>query len=632
MQNKDDNIPIKKVQPQPDPEASVESEDEETSQSSQKKSFMDRLRGVGKGIKQSFSGGFSGAKSAWFGAKPVTAAVSKAVGKGAQYFGVSKKAMAVTTAVVVGGTTIACGSGIANINHRNLLIKQDAYVDECYIDANESQNKAVTVSGEDDDAKQRKIAEKLWGFGKAAGMTDYQCAAMLGNYNQESGLDPCSIELITDGVSGIPGTKEPIRYTEDFAEFRNSKQYEYIPLVQDIANGSAHIGSGTFHGSQTMDMNLLVSKYTSISINVPAYTASESGQDGTPYWGIGLLQWTGPTAYNFLKFAQAVNAEHSEYDWISLEVQIAVLFKDGQKTRFDGFLADTGNANSVASATASWLGFMERGEGHAVFSGYEYENRLSYANHWYNLLAPSSASIAAQYSDLYNTVLSLANVATNEASAQHSNKLLSECNSEKVEDKTDNGDIAAAAVAYAWETKQLGMGNDGTALYREVHDTLFPGDGIYQSCDRGAATAIVWSGADDNFPVGDTTNQYNYCQSHGDIWDDLGTLNSVTEVQPGDVLLCPNGSRAGTQHGHILLFVGNDAVKEKYPNSDAMTVSASYCSRSPGCGDGGSGDGLACLMAAYGGDGNAYHVFRYKGTYDGAKKTAYNGSASGTSQ
>ena len=68
------------------------------------------------------------------------------------------------------------------------------------------------------------------------------------------------------------------------------------------------------------------------------------------------------------------------------------------------------------------------------------------------------------------------------------------------------------------------------------------------------------------------------------------------------------------------MFVGNEAVRKKYPNSDAEFVSASYLTRSPGCGD---------HPPAYVGDG--YHIYRYIGNYDGQLKNAYNGSASGTS-
>ena len=73
--------------------------------------------------------------------------------------------------------------------------------------------------------------------------------------------------------------------------------------------------------------------------------------------------------------------------------------------------------------------------------------------------------------------------------------------------------------------------------------------------------------------------------------------------------------------GHIVMYTGNDIIKEKYPNQTTFEfVSASFESRSPGCGD---------TKDSYKGDG--YNVYRYTGSYDGSKKNAYTGSESGTS-
>jgi hypothetical protein len=180
--------------------------------------------------------------------------------------------------------------------------------------------------------------------------------------------------------------------------------------------------------------------------------------------------------------------------------------------------------------------------------------------------------------------------------------------------------IAAAAVAYAWETKNKGKSNNGTQLYRAVKDAIFPNDPYYQSCDRGVATAVVWSGADDSFPVGDTGTQDRYLQSHSNLWTFIGTYdNNYSKLKPGDIVITTR-ERRGTNHGHIVLYVGNAEVRKKYPNSDAEFVSASYQDRSPGCGD---------HPSAYKGSG--YHIYRYKGNYSGNKKNSYNGCASGTS-
>ncbi|ORX73415.1 hypothetical protein BCR32DRAFT_100678, partial [Anaeromyces robustus] len=102
----------------------------------------------------------------------------------------------------------------------------------------------------------------------------------------------------------------------------------------------------------------------------------------------------------------------------------------------------------------------------------------------------------------------------------------------------DHTTLASAAVAYAWETKDLGKSNDGTKLYRVIKDIVYPGDPFYQSCDRGIAVAVVWSGADDNFPGGETIDQDYYFQEHPELWKFVGTYDEhYSELQPGDIAI-----------------------------------------------------------------------------------------------
>ena len=101
-----------------------------------------------------------------------------------------------------------------------------------------------------------------------------------------------------------------------------------------------------------------------------------------------------------------------------------------------------------------------------------------------------------QYKDFTNTVISMAGTVAGAATGNHAKEVEEEeCGGEGAEEP-NNGTLADAAVAYAWETKEMGNGNDGTQLYRAVKDAVAPNDTwIYQSCDRGVATAVRWSGA-----------------------------------------------------------------------------------------------------------------------------------------
>jgi len=178
----------------------------------------------------------------------------------------------------------------------------------------------------------------------------------------------------------------------------------------------------------------------------------------------------------------------------------------------------------------------------------------------------------------------------------------------------DHSTIASAAVAYAYETTAMGKGNDGTALYVAVKSVLFPNDQYYQSCDRGVATAVHWSGADDEFPRGDVVSQENYMIS-SEKWISVGNFDQhYNELQPGDICLQPDK--------HIILYVGNEEIRNKYPNSDAIFVSASLNTRSPGCEMEQISDKI----------GYGYKIYRYVGDYSGSGCKAFTGCASGISQ
>ena len=180
----------------------------------------------------------------------------------------------------------------------------------------------------------------------------------------------------------------------------------------------------------------------------------------------------------------------------------------------------------------------------------------------------------------------------------------------------DNSTLANAAVSYAWPTEDESRGNDGTPLYRALKPAVMPDDDqpyLFQSCDRGVCTAVRWSGADDNFPTGSTVDQDAYLQSHPELWQFVGTYDTSYELlMPGDIIIT-TPDRKGTKHGHIMLFVGHEAVNQKYPGNEGEFVHASYGnnSRSPAIGKSKYDPGRF---------GQGYHIYRYIGTYSGSYK------------
>lgn len=132
--------------------------------------------------------------------------------------------------------------------------------------------------------------------------------------------------------------------------------------------------------------------------------------------------------------------------------------------------------------------------------------------------------------------------------------------------------MARCMVAYSYPEKSMGVLNNGTELYQFVHKALMPGDIYFQSCDRGVATAVLWSGADSSFPKGSTRDQVYYLiGTYGATgpsrWEEVDWGGDVALLKPGDILIwntnalghgLPNGKRPG----HIVMYVGNDLICE----------------------------------------------------------------------
>lgn len=144
-----------------------------------------------------------------------------------------------------------------------------------------------------------------------------------------------------------------------------------------------------------------------------------------------------------------------------------------------------------------------------------------------------------------------------------------------------NATIADAAVSLAagfgkenkipWDkdgSDSKNLQDERLKLYKEKHiEVLGEGDVYFASCDRSAATAIRWSGADVDFPAGPTSTQYDYL-SKSDKWQDMGNYGSA-ELKPGDVLITRG-------NGHIKIYVGSEAIQKRFPGKDGNMYAGSF--------------------------------------------------------
>lgn len=280
--------------------------------------------------------------------------------------------------------------------------------------------------------------------------------------------------------------------------------------------------------------------------------------------GVGLAGFTGAENENLCNFA-----ERNNKNWYDLDVQIAFSISEYGGADWLNSIYKPVNFPNTDTATESFLNGYERPADPSA----SIAQRQEYAAEWYVRMAEWAVD-----ADYANSVLNMANTAQSNGTNTASSAVLRRCRSAK---NYDNSTLASAAVAYAYETVEEGMGNNGTVLYQTVHDNVFPGDTVYMSCDRTVACAVRWAGYDDNYPSGDVGVQLNYVISSSK-WTEVTTWDGNPDnLLPGDIIFEGTNCR-----DHTLLYVGNEAIVSKYPNATGTTyciVSGSYEERSPGC-------------------------------------------------
>lgn len=484
----------------------------------------------------------SAGSSLWHGATSFVAGIPGAVANGvggffagagswvSSTFGVSSAAGTAAAATAAGlGAVGAVGGGLAMINNQ---AQYDVSVSDCgsavaeIVDA-----KAEAINS---DAVTLDNAKKVWSVFHAWGLPNEQIAGMLGNWSVESGIDPA-------GYEGI--------FSEHFQ-----------------GDGPLHKKAYADETAWTMSLFADYDRQGK-SINKPFYKLP----DGSYKPGRGLGQWTGANAKRLEDGAAANNKNWYDLDY-QLAYALATPSPTGRRNYWESYKKEQGSVDDYT------ISFARNWEGNG---GDKYSQRQAAARDWLKQMVSWQEDTAYSASVIAMSK-TLGAVASDGAVAEQLQSCVKAQN-------YDNSSAATAAISFAYETEKQAWHDNGTKLWQTVFQNIFPGDPWYMCCDRTVATAIRWSGTDEEFPVGNCPNIMSYCAS-SDKWEKVGPSHDLEEkdLKPGDIII---------HSQHVIMYVGNKLVREKYPNSDGNIVSGSQNDWSPAVGNyvsrylkGGSGD------------------------------------------
>lgn len=496
---------------------------------------------------------------------------------------------AVATAVAGGviAVVVAVAVAVGVAGNRDNIANRDDGTGGCNDDSSYMYS-ATAASG-----STLENAKKIYAFFKAYGLADTNIAGILGNWAHESGIDPTSVETI---------------YTERFlAPIEGTRKYELWQGPCEVCVGYDEYDDPVW-AEEPVDFRLACDDgygnkvgmvtYTGRVVRKSVYTNYHATYPAIKYFGIGLGQWTNGRNRRLLQYADMFD----DYAWYDLELQLMFCVDDVNGddsyhvSRIAGWTEET-------TATEAAVHFCENWEGITYQPA-----RGQSAEEW--LVAMSTWQAGVDY-DLTaaESLVAAANALGSYAADSTGSRALRSCSGLRY---SDNGDAAAAAVSFAWGPGEA-YDNDGTDCWLHLFNSILPGDPHPRCCDRTVAVAMRWSGTDTEFEYAGTTAQLTYLLS-SPRWEKIDWQGKKSNLRPGDVLIrndavidvsAPNERKVH----HILMYVGNDAVKAKFgeeyngvSSAPFEFVSGSIDEYSPHVGKWSTGSGS--------GNYPSYYVFR----------------------
>lgn len=432
----------------------------------------------------------------------------------------------------------------------DMMLENPVYVEIEDIDDNETvvvlMSDCVTPTSDalgQMDAEKEAQAGMIYSIFHEKGFTNTSIAGILACFDKESGFDPSAIEGILSEY-GFLGSRK----AEALLDLNNYTEHTLFPM---------YVNNGT-------------------SINKSAYEAVDEEGHTKYYCGLGLPQFTGPAAYDLLRAAKTL-----EKDWYDMNFQLAYIASDSfyRPNTFADWVgsqeepADDTEEAMIEAARASAKYFALKYEGVPASRDDMLEERMDIAEEWIKVIKDWGDENVDQ--ELVDSITALAGELGSIIEFVDMEKVYYRCLNNN---PFDNSTMANAAISFAWPTKDQSR-NDGTNLYRAVHDGIWNDNANYKDCGYCVSSAAKWSGTDITLEPG-TSNMVTYLAGSAK-WEFVGSADSVSvdDLMPGDIFIIP---------GHVFMYVSSELVQTAYPEdaeAGSDSVSASKDTRSAACGN-----------------------------------------------
>lgn len=246
--------------------------------------------------------------------------------------------------------------------HRNSIFSELKYVlcallvvafIGCMIPATTSYAFEGTERADDNSAFKSEYEQnryKIWSILRAYGLSEYQAVGIIANIDLEGGMFGYKLEgdhEVSEG--GSPGAEKAVYFTTNHDAYTVALMKYYGLTDEDIEEARSDYAMSVY--SPTLKHN----------INA-GYYFTGGGSLHTGFCGIGIFQWTGENAEQYMKWCE----DHS-YTWYAVDAQLAWLFApadEGGSAWFEeciaDFLDETKSSSDIGECAGAWCKYYER--------------------------------------------------------------------------------------------------------------------------------------------------------------------------------------------------------------------------------------------------------------------------------